>query len=69
MPGALMSGGGDASFEELPAAASRSDILARLIAQKLAEYLGERFYIRLRGGNWELRGELQNMYVSGYCPC
>ena len=51
------------------AAAGPSDILARLTAQKLSEHLGEQFYVRLHGRNGELRGELQSMYVSGYCPC
>jgi hypothetical protein len=55
-------GGGDASFEKLPAAAGPSEILARLTAQKLSEHLGEQFYVRLHGRNRELRGE----YVSGY---
>jgi hypothetical protein len=45
----LVLGGGDASFEELPAAASRSDILASLIAQKLSEYLGEQDYAEETG--------------------
>jgi hypothetical protein len=64
----LVPGGGDASFEQLPAAAGPSDIQARLTAQKLSEHLGEQFYVGLRGRNTEPRGELQNMYVSGYCP-
>jgi hypothetical protein len=43
MPAQLESGGGDASFEELPVAAGPSDILARLTAQKLSEHLGEQY--------------------------
>ena len=66
--GRVGAGRGDASFEELRAAAGPSDILARLTAQKLPEHLGEQFYVRLRVRNRELRGELQNMYVSGYTP-
>jgi hypothetical protein len=46
----LVPGGGDASFEELPAAAGPSDTLVRLTAQKLSEHLGEQFYVRPVGG-------------------
>jgi hypothetical protein len=45
VPAQLVPGGGDASFEKLPAAAGPSEILARLTAQKLSEHLGEQFYV------------------------